>query len=137
MNISFDNERINIGEDSLRYDSYYLDDDGRLHTNMRNLLRQWYIILSSLIEREVAYLPYSIADESVSCLKVEKNKDSLSLRCVTIVYPGYAISLDDLVLFARSTEHEICHEFPQYFGVFQFSEFINALKLALDIRNGD
>jgi hypothetical protein len=107
MDIQIDEKSMRLGEHRLEYDAYYFDPDEYAELSsgevLREILRQWAAALAGLKDGQTIFLPFSLDDEWVECLKVTRHGDRLT-----------------------STQ-QIRKETPEAFGEWDKEEFISAL----------
>jgi hypothetical protein len=137
MEVEIDYQRIRIGDQGLVYYPYYFDIWGEKEADKLNVLKsvlsQWASALKELRDGDAPlYLPYSLDDETVNCIKATRKGKNIILRCVVVGANGYQLDLDDLASFMRS-EQVVEEESPEIFGEYAANEIIKALQEARPI----
>src|SRR6185503_7704117 len=101
MKVEINSKQINIDDKMLNYYTYYFgiwDNPERDHLQVfKSVIKQWALALDNIkSESETLFLPYSLDDEVIECLKVTKQDEKIILQCITVDGNGYAVNLDDL-----------------------------------------
>ena len=132
MNVEIQNERIVIGEETIRFYGYYIattqEDPSGLKT-MKNVLSQWAKVLEVLEDKAAAFLPYNLEDEWVGCLKATRNAEKIILCCVDVAANGWSLALDDLQEFMLKPQTVIEPDSAlPIFGQYNREEIIASLR---------
>jgi hypothetical protein len=134
MKVEIQNERVVIGEESLRFYGYYFDPtttqgDPSGLTTMKNLRAQWAKALEVLDDKDAAFLPYNLEDEWVECLKATRNGERIKLSCVNVAANGWSLALDDVQesMLEPQTLVEDDSDRP-IFGEYNRQEIIESLR---------
>ncbi len=138
MNVKIREEEIVINDKSLRYYPYYFNrhwqDEGLSGPALvKKVLSQWAEALIKMDEDESVFLPHSLEDEWVECLRANLSGERVVLRCVWVNWSGHSVDLDDISEF-MFYEHEVVKEYSDVFGEYDRKELAAALQGAEIIR---
>jgi hypothetical protein len=134
MDILIGERSMNLGGHRLDYDAYYFGTDGYAGLTcgeaLKEILRQWADALAGLGDGQTVFLPFSLDDEWVECLRVTQCGEDVAYQHVWVRVNGWALDVSDLSDFMSSAP-EVWKESPETMGEVKKSEFITAV---LDAR---
>jgi hypothetical protein len=130
LDILIGERSINLGGHYLEYDAYYFDADKYAGLTcgqaLREILRQWAAALAGLEDGQTLFLPFSLDDEWVECLRVRRRGENIAYQHVWVSENGWALDVSDLSDFMSSAP-EVWKESPETVGEVEKAEFISAV----------
>lgn len=135
MNAQIDEGQIILGEQTIRYDPYYVDIVAEEQASnrsaiMQQVLAQWAEAVAGLNqEGQTLFLPYSLDDEWTECFEARLQGHHVVLWCVQVAFNGYSVELNNLSQFMHGAP-EVRKKHPENFGQYQQAELVSALRKA-------
>ncbi len=130
LEIIIERDRIRFGPDSVLLSSYYFDiwrDRDGLET-LGSVLKQWIPAIEYSVSSCInVFLPYNLEDEEVEGFICNPEGQSINLTVLQIWLNGYLVDLDNIEPVTRGT-YESIKIFPNSFGIYNATEFIEGLK---------
>lgn len=130
LEIIIERDRIRFGPDSVLLSSYYFDiwsDSDGLET-LGSVLKQWIPAIEySLSSYQSVFLPYNLEDEEVEGFICMPEGRSMKLTVSQIWLNGYLVDLDNIEPITRGL-YETIKIFPDSFGIYYVTDFIDGLK---------
>jgi len=139
LKISFDDTRICLNEDCVRYGLESLRYGDSPTLDVLVLLRGWLAALRCLQPGGFCFLPYGGSHQGydldvIHCFQAERVADRLVLECVHVCGDANWGVVDfrppTIHSFAFSSQN-ITHRYPDGFGSYPFQDFVSALEMCL------